>query len=175
MHGSTHSSSRWHYLYPFSSLLSTILPLLSPLLSPHLSHLLSPFSPPFSLPSPPPFSPSFSLPSLPPSHPPSLSLLSLLSLLLSPLVTLLLSPFSPPFSPSIPPLPSPLLFSLSSLSVTQADTVHSVMCREDYGGPNPLSEPETRNIVNYWKRNGPIIGAIDWHSYGKLILHPWGE
>ncbi|CAI8008905.1 Carboxypeptidase B [Geodia barretti] len=48
-----------------------------------------------------------------------------------------------------------------------------VECSEDYGGPNPMSEPETRNIINYWKANGPIVGAIDWHSYGQLILHPW--
>ena len=50
-----------------------------------------------------------------------------------------------------------------------------VECSEDYGGPNPMSEPETRNIINYWKANGPIVGAIDWHSYGQLILHPWGQ
>jgi hypothetical protein len=46
-------------------------------------------------------------------------------------------------------------------------------CSEDYGGPSPVSEVETENIINYWKSNGPIVGAIDWHSYGQLILHPW--
>ena len=50
-----------------------------------------------------------------------------------------------------------------------------IECSEDYGGPKPASEPETKNIMNYWKQNGPIVGAIDWHSYGQLILHPWGE
>lgn len=50
---------------------------------------------------------------------------------------------------------------------------HPPQCSEDYGGPNPGSEPETQNIMKYWKSNGPIIGAIDWHSYGKLVLHPW--
>ena len=24
------------------------------------------------------------------------------------------------------------------------------------------------------RENGPIIGAIDWHSYSQLILRPWG-
>ena len=24
------------------------------------------------------------------------------------------------------------------------------------------------------RQNGPIIGAIDWHSYSQLILRPWG-
>lgn len=51
--------------------------------------------------------------------------------------------------------------------------MNPIECAEDYGGPNPSSEPETQNIMNYWKQNGPIIGAIDWHSYGQLILHPW--
>jgi len=36
------------------------------------------------------------------------------------------------------------------------------------------SEPETQNIANYFKQNGPILGAIDFHSYSQLILRPWG-
>lgn len=49
-----------------------------------------------------------------------------------------------------------------------------MQCAEDYSGPYPLSEPETRNIVNFFRRNSPVIGVIDWHSYGELILRPWG-
>ncbi len=46
---------------------------------------------------------------------------------------------------------------------------------EDYGGPTALSEKETQNIVRNFRANGPIIGSIDMHSYGQLILRPWGE
>ena len=57
----------------------------------------------------------------------------------------------------------------------QGDKNKRVECSEDYGGPSPGSELETQHIMNYWRANGPMVGAIDWHSYGKLILHPWGE
>ena len=57
----------------------------------------------------------------------------------------------------------------------QGGKSNPVECSEDYGGPSPASEPETQNIMNYWKSNGPIVGAIDWHSYGQLILRPWGK
>ena len=52
--------------------------------------------------------------------------------------------------------------------------VRGIQCAEDYSGPFPLSEPETQHIVNYFRENAPIIGVIDWHSYGELILRPWG-
>lgn len=51
--------------------------------------------------------------------------------------------------------------------------VDPIECSEDYGGPDPSSELETQHIMKYWKENGPFVGAIDWHSYGQLILHPW--
>jgi len=41
-------------------------------------------------------------------------------------------------------------------------------------GPSVASAPETQNTVAYFKANGPIIGAVDWHSYSQLILRPWG-
>lgn len=47
-------------------------------------------------------------------------------------------------------------------------------CAEDYPGPKALSELETQHIVNFFRQNAPIVGAIDWHSYGQLILRPWG-
>ena len=46
---------------------------------------------------------------------------------------------------------------------------------EDYGGPEALSEIETQHIIQNFRANAPIIGAIDMHSYGDLILRPWGE
>ena len=52
--------------------------------------------------------------------------------------------------------------------------VRGIQCAEDYSGPYPLSEPETQHIVDYFRQNAPIIGVIDWHSYGELILRPWG-
>ena len=53
--------------------------------------------------------------------------------------------------------------------------IRGIQCAEDYSGPYPLSEPETQHIVNYFRQNAPIIGVIDWHSYGELILRPWGK
>lgn len=47
-------------------------------------------------------------------------------------------------------------------------------CAEDYPGPKPLSELETEHIINFFRQHAPIVGAIDWHSYGQLILRPWG-
>lgn len=47
-------------------------------------------------------------------------------------------------------------------------------CAQDYGGPREMSEPETRNIISYYRKNAPIVGMIDWHSFGDDILHPWG-
>ena len=37
-----------------------------------------------------------------------------------------------------------------------------------------MSELETQHIVNFFRQHAPIVGAIDWHSYGQLILRPWG-
>ncbi|XP_019851169.1 PREDICTED: carboxypeptidase B-like isoform X2 [Amphimedon queenslandica] len=47
-------------------------------------------------------------------------------------------------------------------------------CSETYHGVSAASEPETQNTQSYFKTNGPIIGAIDWHSYSQLILRPYG-
>lgn len=48
-------------------------------------------------------------------------------------------------------------------------------CAEDYGGPYAKSELETQHIINHFKENSPIIGSIDFHSYGQLLLRPWGK
>lgn len=51
-------------------------------------------------------------------------------------------------------------------------------CSEVYHGESAASEPETRNTINYFKsltsEEHPLYGAIDWHSYGQLILRPYG-
>ncbi len=48
-------------------------------------------------------------------------------------------------------------------------------CAEDYGGPGPKSELETQHIIKNFRNNAPIIGSIDFHSYGELILRPYGK
>ncbi len=48
------------------------------------------------------------------------------------------------------------------------------MGAEDYPGHGPLSEHETQAIVKFFRGNAPIIGSIDWHSYGQLLLRPYG-
>ncbi|KAI9291199.1 Zn-dependent exopeptidase, partial [Neoconidiobolus thromboides FSU 785] len=45
---------------------------------------------------------------------------------------------------------------------------------ETYRGPSAASEAETKAIVNYFKSQGPFLGAIDFHSYSQLILRPYG-
>jgi hypothetical protein len=62
-------------------------------------------------------------------------------------------------------------------------------CSETYRGPLPASEPETRAIQNYVReqfadrRDLPLSAAapldtsgifLDIHSYGELLLWPWG-
>lgn len=44
---------------------------------------------------------------------------------------------------------------------------------EDYGGQHAKSELETQHIINNFRRNSPIVGSIDFHSYGQLLLRPW--
>ena len=62
-------------------------------------------------------------------------------------------------------------------------------CDETYRGPNPVSEPETQAIQSYMRsifpdqRDASLSSAappdatgifIDLHSYGELVLWPWG-
>lgn len=48
------------------------------------------------------------------------------------------------------------------------------MGAEDYPGTGVLSEHEAQHIVKFFRENAPIIGSIDWHSYGQLLLRPYG-
>ncbi len=68
----------------------------------------------------------------------------------------------------------PLLATHTHTTTNQSGNAKYQACSEDYGGPSLQSEPETNNIINYFKSHAPIIGAIDWHSHGQLILRPWG-
>jgi hypothetical protein len=42
-----------------------------------------------------------------------------------------------------------------------------------YRGPEPFSEPESNNFANFIKTK-EIKTHINYHSYGNLILYPWG-
>ncbi len=43
----------------------------------------------------------------------------------------------------------------------------------NYRGPGPFSEPEIQNVRDFCKANEFSI-ALNYHSYGNLLLYPWG-
>lgn len=45
---------------------------------------------------------------------------------------------------------------------------------ETYRGPSAGSEPETKAVQEYLKAEKPDL-FIDWHSYSKLNMFPWGD
>ncbi|KAF9310958.1 hypothetical protein BG003_007929 [Podila horticola] len=45
---------------------------------------------------------------------------------------------------------------------------------ENYGGPFANSEPEVRGLVNFFKSQRRILGAVDLHTHAQLILRPQG-
>ncbi|KAK9763015.1 hypothetical protein K7432_010699 [Basidiobolus ranarum] len=45
---------------------------------------------------------------------------------------------------------------------------------ETYLGTSPGSEPEVANLMKYYLQQTRIAGAIDFHSYGELIMWPYG-
>ncbi|KAI9090091.1 hypothetical protein DFS34DRAFT_718918 [Phlyctochytrium arcticum] len=47
-------------------------------------------------------------------------------------------------------------------------------CREDYRGPSVGSEPEIQAVMKFVKTLPNRLAGIDWHSYGQLLLRPWG-
>jgi murein tripeptide amidase MpaA len=47
-------------------------------------------------------------------------------------------------------------------------------CSETYHGLRANSEPEVRNVVEYFKKHRPIAVGLDMHSYSELLLTPWG-
>jgi carboxypeptidase T len=45
---------------------------------------------------------------------------------------------------------------------------------DTYRGPSAASEPETQAIQSYLRLHKPDL-FIDWHSYSKLNMYPWGD
>jgi murein tripeptide amidase MpaA len=45
---------------------------------------------------------------------------------------------------------------------------------ETYMGPSAASEPEVQAVQKYVQSLGKVHVGIDFHSYGQLILRPWG-
>jgi murein tripeptide amidase MpaA len=43
-----------------------------------------------------------------------------------------------------------------------------------YRGTGPFSEPETQVMRNLIQANPRIRSSMDWHSYGRLVMSPWG-
>jgi hypothetical protein len=43
-----------------------------------------------------------------------------------------------------------------------------------YRGTGPFSEPETQVMRDLYHANPQVVGNIDFHSHGELILYPWG-
>ena len=48
-------------------------------------------------------------------------------------------------------------------------------CAENFRGPYPFSEPETRAMANYvWSLRENLLLYLTLHSYGQYWLLPWG-
>jgi len=47
-------------------------------------------------------------------------------------------------------------------------------CSEVFQGPHPLSEVESRTISKYITDHRNIRAAISIHSYGNVLIYPWG-
>jgi murein tripeptide amidase MpaA len=45
---------------------------------------------------------------------------------------------------------------------------------ETYRGTAPFSEPETQVMRDFIVANPRIVTTMDWHSYGQLVMSPWG-
>ncbi len=43
-----------------------------------------------------------------------------------------------------------------------------------YRGPAPFSEPESQTIRDTFLANQQIVSHVDFHSYGQIMLSPWG-
>lgn len=47
-------------------------------------------------------------------------------------------------------------------------------CSDPYSGQD-VQQPEVKAIMNFIHRMGPIYGAIDFHSFGRLVYFPHGK
>ncbi|KAI1699617.1 zinc carboxypeptidase domain-containing protein [Ditylenchus destructor] len=53
---------------------------------------------------------------------------------------------------------------------------HQPCSYQDYCGMKPLSEVECQNLANFLIRNkNTILAYITLHSYGNMIIHPFGD
>ncbi len=50
----------------------------------------------------------------------------------------------------------------------------SSFCNDTYRGPSAFSEPETQALRDFTIAHPNIVGHHDIHSYGELLMHPWG-
>lgn len=46
-------------------------------------------------------------------------------------------------------------------------------CAEDYRGPHPFSEPETRAVRDFLIQQDKVKFAINFHAYGNLMIQPF--
>ncbi|MBC8069568.1 MAG: hypothetical protein IAG13_14620 [Deltaproteobacteria bacterium] len=46
---------------------------------------------------------------------------------------------------------------------------------ENYAGPAAFSEPETQAIRDFVLAHPELVGHLDLHSFGELVLYPWGD
>ena len=54
-------------------------------------------------------------------------------------------------------------------------SVSDVRGQDTYHGPDPFSEPETRNVEWLVDRYPATRFFVDVHSFSELILYPWGD
>lgn len=45
---------------------------------------------------------------------------------------------------------------------------------DDYRGEGPFSEPETAALRDFVGADPDLVAVLDVHSYGQLVLYPWG-
>jgi carboxypeptidase T len=45
---------------------------------------------------------------------------------------------------------------------------------DTFQGPTPFSEPETIAVKHFVESTPELLGMISFHTYGSLVLHPWG-
>jgi hypothetical protein len=45
---------------------------------------------------------------------------------------------------------------------------------QNYRGTEPFSEPETRALGDFVAAHPDLVALVDLHSYGDLVLYPWG-
>jgi len=49
-----------------------------------------------------------------------------------------------------------------------------ILSSEIYRGPSPFSEPETTALRDFLLANPHVRGHVDLHTYGTLLMWPWG-